>query len=366
MKLLFYFGHPAQYHFLKNTITQLRTKGHIIILAIKTKDILERLLRENNEAYINLLPEGRKQSKIQILFGLIKRDFRLWKFALRRKFDLFVGTDPSLAHIGHLLHIPVLTVLEDDYEIIPTLAKLTFPFTSHIITPSVVKVGRYSYKKIGYNGYMKLAYLHPAYFTPEMVNIEKPYFLIRISQLDAHHDFGIGGLNNSLIDHLINILSIKGKVLISSEKQLNTKYEPYFLKIPPSRIHHYLANATLLISDSQSMSMEAAMLGVPSIRFSDFAGKISVLEELEHKYGLTFGIPTDTPEILFEKINELLSLKDLSKEFISRQKRMLADKIDVTAFLIWFIEKYPNSAQIMQDNPDFQLKFKTLKNESLC
>jgi len=37
---------------------------------------------------------------------------------------------------------------------------------------------------------------------------------------------------------------------------------------------------------------------------------------------------------------------------------MLADKIDVTAFFVWFIENYPDSAKIMKENPDYQYKFK--------
>ena len=85
----------------------------------------------------------------------------------------------------------------------------------------------------------------------------------------------------------------------------------YRLKINPLDIHHVITFASLYIGDSQSMAVEAAMLGVPSIRFNDFAGKISVLEELEHKYGLTYGIKTDQPERLFEKINELLAMPNL-------------------------------------------------------
>ncbi|MBN1185603.1 MAG: DUF354 domain-containing protein [Bacteroidales bacterium] len=358
MKILFYFGHPAQYHFIKNTIRCLRERGHNIILSIKTKDVLEKLLREDNEVYNNLLPEGRKQTKLQILIGLLKRDLRLWHFVRGKEIDLFVGTDPSLAHIGHLLKIPVLTVLEDDYEVISGLAKMTFPFTNYILAPSVVRVGKFSYKKISYDGYMKLAYLHPNYFTPELVNIKKPFFLLRLSQLKAHHDFGIGGLSDSLVDRIIATLSKHGGVAISSEKPLKNHYSRYLLRILPSKIHHYLANSSLLISDSQSMTMEAAMLGIPSIRFSDFAGRISVLEELEHKYGLTFGIKTDSPEKLFLKINELLSMPDLKKEFEYRRKCMLVDKIDVTAFMVWFIENYPSSAQIMHENPDYQYNFR--------
>jgi predicted glycosyltransferase len=349
MKLLFYFGHPSQYYFLKNTFFRLRQKGHTVILGIKSKDVLETLLKEDNETYFNLLPEGRKQSKIFILIGLIKRDLRLLSFVMNKKIDLFVGTDPSLAHIGRLLNIPVLTVLEDDFEIIPALAKLTFPFTSYIITPSIVRVGKFGNKKIGYDGYMKLAYLHPNYFSPEDLSISKPYYLIRLSQLNAHHDFGISGITDSLMDRLISMLTARGKVLISSEKLLSSKYQSYQLNISPSKMHHYLANAEMLISDSQSMSMEAAMLGVPSIRFSDFAGRISVLEELEKKYELTFGIKTTLPEE---------SIPNLYQEFQNRRQKMLADKIDVTAFMVWLIENYPESARVMKQNPDYQYNFK--------
>ena len=42
-----------------------------------------------------------------------------------------------------------------------------------------------------------------------------------------------------------------------------------------------------------------------------------------------------------------------------KRDRMLADKIDVTAFLVWFVENYPKSAIIMKANPDYQLKFRS-------
>ena len=204
MNYLFYFGHPAQYHFLKFTAKELRNKGHQVIMVIKTKDVLENLLKDNNEVYHNILPEGRKGSKIQILFGLIKRDLRLFKYVLDKKADLLIGTDPSLSHVGWLLRIPVITTLEDDIDVIPSLAKLTFPFTSHIVTPINVRVGKFSKKKIGYDGYMKLAYLHKDYFKVKDSQINQPYFLIRISGLNAYHDRGINGLNESLLDIIIN------------------------------------------------------------------------------------------------------------------------------------------------------------------
>lgn len=37
---------------------------------------------------------------------------------------------------------------------------------------------------------------------------------------------------------------------------------------------------------------------------------------------------------------------------------MLSDKIDVTAFMVWFIETYPESKRIMEVNPGYQKRFK--------
>lgn len=111
-----------------------------------------------------------------------------------------------------------------------------------------------------------------------------------------------------------------------------------------------MAFATLYIGDSQSMAVEAAMLGVPSLRFNDFVGKkkIGVMEELEHVYGLTYGISSHEPDRLYAKIQELLNYQTpnttLRSEFQARRQQMLADKIDVTAFFTWFIEHYPASA----------------------
>lgn len=357
MNILFYFGHPSQYLFLKNAIGILRSKGNTCDIVIKSKDVLEQLLKENKESYFNILPEGRKSGSFGVLIGLVKRELRLFRHSYGRNYNIFIGTDPSLAHIGFLKRIPVITVLEDDITIIPQLAWLTFPFTSLILTPEGCKTGKYIKKTINYRGYMKLAYLHPNQFAQRAAFLKQPYFLIRVSKLDAYHDSGIKGFTIPLLKEIIQKLEKKGTIYISSEGKLDESLIFYVLKINPAEMQQVLANASMLISDSQSMTMEAAMLGIPSIRFSDFAGKISVLEELEHKYGLTFGIPANSPDRLFVKLNELFVFPDLEKEFQIRRKKMLKDKIDVTAFLVWFIQKFPESIRIMKIYPQYQERF---------
>jgi len=364
VNILFYFSHPAQYLFLRQSILRLKILRHNVTILIKTKDVLESLLIKDGLHYLNILHKERRNSMLSFGISLFIRSYKILVLLIRKKPDLLIGTDAAIAQLGKLLNINRITVVEDDYEVIKILGKLTYPFTETILCPQVCSVGRWTEKKIGYDGYMKLGYLHPNVFKADNTinkryNFSKRYVLIRLAKLTAHHDFGINGIDNSLLDKLIRILEEKSfQILISSEGKIESKYNKYLLKIDPSDIHSILAFASIFISDSQSMSVEASMLGVPSLRYSDFSGKISVLEELEDKYELTFGYKTDNDKALIIKLNELLNVNNLSYEFQKRRNKMLNDKIDVTAFLVWFIDEYPKSLKIMKINPMYQNKFR--------
>jgi uncharacterized protein len=363
MSIICLLSHPAQFLFYRNIINNLRKQGHVVHVLIKTKDVLESLVVAEGWSYQNIQPRPRKSSKTAILLSLIERDFKILNIALKVKPKLMVGSDASLAQVGKLLNIPCITTTEDDYEVIKNLAKLAFPFTSLILTPEVCDTGRWIYKKMGYKGYMKLAYLHPNQFTPDRskvkIPIDKPYFLLRLSGLKAHHDLGIKGISKSLLDQIVKKLSTYGSVYISSESGDNDYYPDLRLSIPVSDMHHYLAFANLLISDSQSMSVEAAMLGVPNIRISDFAGRISVLEELEKKYQLTFGLKPLNETLILNRLDDLLvSIVNYPDLFRDRRIAMLSDKIDVTSFVTWLIGEYPQSIGLLKQDPSIQNKFR--------
>ncbi len=362
-KILIYIGHPAQYHFFKHTIRRLRENGHQVRILIKTKDILEKLLTEDGLEYQNIQETIRRNSKWGILSASFKRAWAVYKIARVFRPDVLLGTDSSIAQAGWLLRTPAITTLEDDVEIIKNLARLTYPFTTDILVPVVCRVGKWEQKKIGYAGYMKLAYLHPNCFTPkeEVVKgygINKRFILIRLAKLSAHHDDGIKGLNKELVNKVIDTAEKRDyQVFISAETEIDERLRKYQLKIKNTDIHHIMAFASLLISDSQSMSVEAAILGVPNLRFSDFAGRISVLEELENIYELTIGIKTCDTERLVAEEERLLDMTDIKTVFQAKRKKMLDEKIDVSTFLTWFIENYPQSEQTMRNNPDYQFRF---------
>ena len=363
MNILVQLGHPAHFHLYKNTILQLKDKGHTIHVIIKTKDILEDLCAKSGIKYINLLPEGRKDSKLGVFVGMLKRDWRIYNYVRKNNIDLLTGSAVEIAHVGKLLGIPSIFMGEDDASIVKLFCIMTFPFVTEIIQPKVCNGGKWENRAIKYSGYQKLAYLHPNRFTPSketipQINFDKPYYIIRLVSLAAYHDTNRNGVSGKVLDELIEKLLTQGTVYISSEKPLPENLNQYRLPIDISYIHHALYFADLYIGDSQSMAVESAILGVPNIRYNDFIGQIGVLEELEHVYGLTKGIPTNNKKLLFEYIDTILANPNSKSEFQEKRKRMLTEKIDVTAFMVWFLENYPESARIMKENPDYQLKFK--------
>lgn len=360
MKILFHLGHPAHFHLFKNVITGLKAKNHHVIIVIKKKDVLEDLLKSSGFDYFNILPEGRKNNKISIAIGQLKQDWMLLKLCRKHKPDILAGTSVAISHVGKLLGIPSINLNEDDAEVVPLYAKLAYPWADKIVAPKVCSTGKWSYKTITYPGYHELAYLHPNHFTPSKDVVQKyfleegKYFIIRFAQLTAHHDDGVKGINREIAMKIINLLLPHGKIYITSERKLEPEFEQYRIKIDPKDMHHVMAYCSLYIGDSQTMAAEAGVLGVPFIRFNDFVGRISYLDELENKYKLGYGITTDKVAELYSTIKILIKTKNIKDIFQKRREKMLSEKIDLSLFLTWFIENYPKSAEEIKHSPEYQ------------
>ena len=363
-RILIYLGHPAHFYNYKNVIPKLKEDGYVVEILIKKKDVLQELMDNAGIPYHNILKEGRKDSKLGILWGTLKRAWRLNAFCSKFRPDILTGTSVENSWIGKLRHIPVININEDDADVVPKYAKLSYPWASEILTPIVCDNGKWNEKSIKYASYHELAYLHPNHFTPDKSIVEqyfpldKPYYIIRFAKLKAHHDDGIKGISAEIAQRLLDILTPHGRVFISSERPLEPQFEPYRISIKPIDMHHVMAFADIYIGDSQTMAAEAGVLGVPFVRFNDFVGRIGYLRELEDVYHLGYGIKTDRPDLLYSAVNQLIATPDRRQMFQQRRIKMLSEKIDLSAFLTWFIESYPDSARIMRDDPDYQWRFK--------
>ena len=367
MNILIQLSHPAHFHLYKVAARNLIDDGHNVFILIKTKDILEDLLQQSGLSYYNILKVAHRKSKFGILLDMFVRDWRILCFCRKHHIDLLTGSTPEVAQVGWLTRRYRVNTGEDDMRVVPLFQKMAGPFIQTMLSPKVCDNWKIEDKSVKYASYHELAYLHPNHFQADKSVVERyfpadsPYFILRFASLKAHHDTGIKGINTEIAQNLIDILKPHGRIYITSERALEPQFEQYRIKINPLDIHHVMAYASLYIGDSQTMAAEAAVLGVPFIRYNDFVGRIGYLNELENVYHLGFGIKASekgSADKMYKTLTDLLSMPDLKEEWQKRRQKMLSEKIDYAKFLTWFIENYPESAKIMKQNPDYQLTFK--------
>lgn len=361
MNILIDIAHPAHVHLIKNSYFVLTQKGHRIVVTVKDIPSAVQLLKLFNIPYIYL--GGKSDSLIGKALLQLKFNFLLWNIVRKNKIDIGFGSSLTIAQLSKYTATKSIILDDDDDEVEPLFVKYAHPAADVILSPACAI--RKTKKMIGYAGYHELAYLHPNRFTPDSSVLDEigikqgeKYFILRFNAFKAHHDAGVQGLSIENKRRVIDILKQHGKVFITTERNIDDEFKPYQLLISPEKAHSLMYYATMLVGDSQTMTSEAAVLGTPAIRCNTFVRRISYLEEEEFKYNLTYGFLPDNLDAMFAKINELLALPDLKQEWQKRREAMLIEKIDVTAFFVWFIENYPESANIMRNDPDYQYKFK--------
>ena len=361
MNILIDINHPAHVHLLRNVYKMLVERGHRVVVVVKEIPSAMKLLDFYGIPYHNI---GKKDDNLgKKGFDQLVYDRRMLKIVRQNHIDIGLGSSINIPHISKLSRMKSIILDDDDDEVEPLFVKFGHPFADTILSP--VDTPRKSKKTLYVNAYHELSYLHPNRFEPDPsvlqdagVEMGEPYFILRFNAFKAHHDVGVVGLTIENKRRLVSNLSLKGKVFITTERDIDDEFKPYQLKVSPEKAHSLMYYATMLIGDSQTMTSEAAVLGTPAIRCNTFVGRIHYLEEEEHKYGLTYGFLPDQSEEMFKKIDEILALPNLKEEWQTRRHRMLTEKIDYSRFLTWFVENYPESGKIMKDNPDYQWSFK--------
>jgi len=358
MKILIDISHPAHVHFFKYFIRNMQNKGHDIKITAKDKDLTLKLLDLLGLKY---LPVGsfRKNTMLKLI-DLLKIDYSLYTSCRNFSPDLILGFGSiNAGHAAFLVNKPCVIFDDDEYSY-----RLYKPFVSTICTTHTFKLNL-GKKHVKFNGYKELAYLHPNHFIPDPceleglgINKDEDFVIMRFVGWNAFHDVGKQGLEDQSKVDYVKFLEKYARVFISSENPLPPELQKYKISLPPDKIHNILYFAKLLVGDTQTMTTEAAMLGTPAIRCNSFVGENDMLNfiELEEKYGLIFNYKD--PEKALEKAIELVQNSDLKNIWKQKRDAMLNDKIDVTSFMTWFIENYPESFHKMGENSSLQYQFR--------
>lgn len=351
-KYLFYFVHPAKYHFFKNTINQLKKDGNKVDILIVGRDILEDLIKNEGWEYQVIFKKGRKikgiHTNISASIYLFLTIFKLFFIVKKKKYDLFI-TDDLVTFIGRILNVKSIFVTDDDLSAVPE-SFILMASCNHIFAPSICDLGKYNDKKIGYSGYKSLSHLHPKHFMPNIDEVdnkfkEKNFFLIRTVSVTSTHDHGRKGLSNFMIRALINKLQPYGEIILNSERDLPEDLIKYVYNFNKNKVAHYQFFARIFISDSTTMCAEAGILGTPSIEVDDWHTDFKQYQEL-YNYGLVNGYFTNQSKEIFEKIDSILNNENSKNIQLERRNKMLEDKIDVSEFLTWICKDYPTSVSM--------------------
>lgn len=341
MTILFDIGHPGHVHYFKKSILELKKNNHQVIVTARERDIIFYLLDYYKIPYIN---RGKgSNSKIGKLLYMLKADFFMIRKLIFRKPDLFISfSSPYAAQAAYILRRPHIAVNDTEHtdEI---HSKFTYKFSKWIITPKSYQ-NNLGKKHVRFNNIMEGIYLDKKVFKPKIevlneLNIDEntPYVFIRFVSWNAHHDFGQSGLTLETKRKLVNLLSKKYKIFISSEDELPDEFSKYKLDVKPENIHSVLYNSSLFVGESGTMASESAYLGVHTVYINSLP--LMCYLKLEQEYGILKHFKSS--DGVLDYIAKVIVDKNL--ESANRQK---ADKMkntfsEVTSYFTSFIENYP-------------------------
>lgn len=357
MKILIDIGHPGHVHYFRNFVKEMEKKGHLFLIIARDKEVTFKLL----DFYkIPFKPRGKGgKGLIGKLFYILVADLLILRHASRFKPDLFLSFSSTYAgHVAFILNKP--HIVFDDTEHATFEHLMYKPFATAILTPACFykELGK---KHIFFNSYMELCYLHPNHFFPDkdILNLlqlsdNEKYIIIRFVSWEAGHDFGQHGLDHNSKMEIVRELTKYARIFISSESSVPEELERYRIAIPPEKLHDALSFCSLYLGEGGTTASEASILGIPSI----YVNSLPLMGYLkdEQDSGVLFHISESSDVIL--RASEILNMQNAKDIFKENSKELLKDKIDVTAFMVWFIENFPASNMIMKENPDYQNRFK--------
>lgn len=335
-------AHPGQIHLFKNVIWALERRGHVCKITTVDKDVSLNLLRAYGFRYD--VVGSAKPSLFSKAAELLKIEYNLYRIARSFKPDILVGGvgNAYVAHVGKIIRKP--SIVFDDTEHAKIEHMLTDPFASVICTPSSYQIDL-GKKQVLYDGYHELAYLHPDYFTPDPdvlselgLDEDDTFIILRFVKWDAEHDVGHHGIRDRI--EFVNELRKYGRVLITSEGEMDNSLKKYRINVSPDRLHDLLYYASLYVGEGGTTAVESAILGTPSIYVSSLVGTMGNLTELEEKYGLLLNY--SDPDKALEKAVEMIQDQDIKAEWNKKLEKLFSDKIDVTAFMVRYIESFSN------------------------
>jgi len=363
MNIAFFVYHPVEPQMYYPLAQKLKRNDTNVIFILFEKECIEEVLLKGMGFKYFKVNKHPRSTFFKIL-KIFKTIFFVRKLLIQNNIDLIFSATSVYAGIPAFL-TKSKRIGFTDTETAWLNNFFAAPFFQSIITPDCFYKRIPSQKHIPIKSYKELAYLHPSRFLPNgnilnelSLKSDEKIVLLRFSALNASHDIGLKSKADEYHEQIlyyIKELSKYAKVFIScTEKDLGSEFEEYRLDIHPSQYIHLLSFCSLYIGEGTTTASEAGVLGVPWIALRPLP--LGYLNDQEVNYKL--GFRTIDLRLAFETALDWIKRDDIKEIWKEKRQKLLKDKIDFTAFLVWFIENYPNSHNILKNNPDYQNRFK--------
>jgi predicted glycosyltransferase len=338
MRILIDICHPAHAHFFRNPVEILRSRNHKVVVTSRRKEVTLTLLDKMGWAHHPL--SSAAGGKLGLLGELILRNFALFRIARDFRPDCMAAIGGIfIAQVGALSRIPSLVFYDTENARIQN--RLTYPFASLVVVPRCYE-GWLPQHALRYPGYHELSYLHPAHFKSDRkiaiangLDPKRDTYLVRLVAWKSNHDIGEQGWDSDLLNAVIDHLSPRGKVIISSESSLPEKYSHLTYRGDPMQIHHLMAHCRLHIGESATMASESAVLGVPAVYAAE-TGR-GYTNEQEIRYGLVKNVHAREARVVISAIDRLLNISPAT--WNRRHRALIEDTIEVASYTANLIEQ---------------------------
>jgi len=269
MRVLFDIVHPADVLFYLHSIRALEARGDDYLILSRHKDVTCDLLDEFGLSHVAVSSAG--CGTVGLALELVKRDLAIFNHARDFKPDIMIGFGGvAISHVGAVLKIPSISFYDTDTAVLQN--RLTHPFISHLYVPESYTASTPKGRTTWFKGIKELSYFHSDTFqVDEAVALANGWdpsrqnFFIRAVMWRANHDIGKSGWDDEVFIRLIEMLSKKGRVHISSERVLPESLEPLRYNGAKTDVHHLIAKCDLYVGESATMAQEAAFLGIQAI-----------------------------------------------------------------------------------------------------
>lgn len=361
MNILISTGHPAQVHNFRILREQLIKRGHNVFWLASKKDISDYLLNVYGIEYTQLKRPGK--GIIAKAITLLQNTWIAIKTIRKNKIDFVISRiNPGVVLAAFLTGKKQVGLT--DTEAVGLYDLVFSKFLGALITStSFERTLRKDQIRIEAN--IELFYLHPNYFCYDKdevyrllkIPVDTPFSIVRFVSPKAFHDEGTRFISEANKIEVVNNLRKYAEVFISSEDDLPPSLQQYQIKFPYEKVHIVMKEATMFYGESATMASECAILGTSAIYVN---AQTRGYTNDEQRMGLLYYFNTDeaSQTASIEKAVELIKNNKLKEETKRKQQAFLETKIDPVAFLVWFVENYPESRRIMNQQPDYQYRFK--------